>query len=117
MTFSRASMRLALAAGLAMTPIITAAAQELGVYAGGGVGGIRDVRRPFGGGISGTLMFHDWLGVHADFGEYWVKEHRTTPLCHPGLEGPICSAAVLSSRSQFPLVDAAAMLRAHIPGK
>lgn len=94
-------------------------AQELGPYVGGGVGGIRDVRRPFGGGIAGTLLFHDWLGIHASAGYYWTLEHRLVPNCHPGTGEPVvCTGTLrLSSRSHFPQVDALLMLRKHFTGK
>jgi opacity protein-like surface antigen len=109
--------RAILVAALAIVPGAAAAGQEIGPYVGGGVGGIRDVRRPFGGGISGTLLFHDWIGVRADAGYYWTLEHRTALTCTQGLEGPICSAVELSSHSHFPLLDGLLLLRLHVPHK
>lgn len=111
-------MRLAIIiAGLAALPI-PARAQELGAYLGGGVGGIRDVRRPFGGGITGTLLFHDWIGVRGDAGYYWTLEHRDALSCKASAtEAKQCETVHLSSHSHFPLLDAMAMLRARIPGK
>jgi hypothetical protein len=112
------TIRLALAAALAIVPVTAIAAQEFGVYAGGGVGGIRDVRRPFGGGVTGTLLFYDWLGIRADAGEYWSVEHRLGLACKKGTVEPgQCSSVRLSSHSSFPLVDGMALVRAHIPGK
>jgi hypothetical protein len=103
---------------LGCAPVAAVAAQELGAYVGGGVGGIRDVRRPFGGGVSGTLLFHDWIGLRADAGYYWVREHRTALACKRGaVEAVQCSSVRLTSRSTFPQLDAMALLRAHIPGK
>lgn len=104
-------------AGLVSLPA-RAHGQELGVYVGGGVGGIRDVRRPFGGGLTGTLLFHDWIGVRADAGNYWVREHRDALACkESATEAKQCETVHLSSHSQFPLVDALLLLRAGIPGK
>jgi opacity protein-like surface antigen len=118
MRFSSSNVRRALlAAALILVPAAAATAQEIGPYIGGGVGGIRDVRRPFGGGISGTLLFHDWIGVRADVGQYWTLEHRMALTCTQGLEGPQCSSVRLSSHSHFPLVDGLLLLRAHIPHK
>src|SRR4051812_13458720 len=86
-----------LAVALATMPNAAARAQELGVYAGGGVGGIRDVRRPFGGGITGTLLFHDWIGVRADAGQYWTLEHRMGLACKQGTVEPArCTSVRLS---------------------
>jgi len=105
-------------AALLCAPLASARAQELGPYIGGGVGGIRDVRRPFGAGLSGTLLFHDWIGFRADAGYYWTLEHRSALVCRPGVgEAAICNSEQLSSRSHFPLLDAMVLLRAHIPGK
>lgn len=118
MRLSCAPLRLSLAVLLAAAPITIASGQELGVYAGGGVGGIRDVRRPFGGGITGTLLFHDWIGLRADAGKYWTLEHRMGLDCQGGAAEPVrCKSVRLSSHSSFPLFDGMALLRAHIPGK
>ena len=93
-------------------------AQEIGIYAGGGVGGIRDVRRPFGGGVEATLLFHDWIGLRAAAGFYGTLEHRTAVDCHRGVgEAVICTNDELSSRSHFPQLDGLLMLRGHLPGK
>lgn len=93
-------------------------AQEIGVFTGGGVGGIRDVRRPFGGGVQATFLFHDWIGIRADGGYYWAREHRATLACKQGAAEPvICTRVNLSSQSRFPQVDALALLRGHVPGK
>ena len=110
--------RAAAIAALALVPFATTAAQELGGYVGGGVGGIRDVRRPFGGGLSGTLLFHDWIGLRGDAGYYWVIDHRLALACRPGsVEAVNCQTVRLSSHSHFPLLDGMALLRAHIPNK
>jgi len=92
-------------------------AQEIGVYVGGGVGGIRDVRRPFGGGVHASIFVRDWIGVRADVGHYWTLEHRKALQCRIGVLEPICTANDLSSHSRFPQIDALAVLRGHIPGK
>jgi hypothetical protein len=111
-------IKLATMAALVCAPLAQAAAQELGVYAGGGVGGIRDVRRPFGGGVSATLLFHDWIGLRGDAGYYWTLEHRNALACKPGaVEAVECTSVRLASHSHFPALDAMALLRAHIPGK
>src|ERR1043165_1194713 len=120
MTSCASITRLIAAAALAsapLTPLSSLTAQELGVYAGGGVGGIRDVRRPFGGGFTGTLLFHDWIGLRADAGNYWSLEHRTALACRPGTLEPRCESVKLSSHSSFPLVDGMVLLRAHIRDK
>jgi hypothetical protein len=101
-----------------IAPLAVGSAQEIGVFTGGGVGGIRDVRRPLGGGLQTTFLFHDWIGVRADAGYYWTLEHRTTLACRPGAAEPvICTSVNLSSRSRFPQIDAMALVRGHIPGK
>ena len=104
-------------AALASSPALRA--QEIGPYVGGGVGGIRDVRRPFGGGVSGTLLFHDWIGLRGDAGYYWTLDHRLADVCKPGSIEPAanCETVKLSSRSHFPLLDALVLFRAHIPHK
>lgn len=108
---------LVIMAGVASAPR-AARAQEFGPYVGGGVGGIRDVRRPFGGGVSGTLLFHDWIGLRGDAGYYWTLEHRTTLVCQSSAtEAKQCQSVRLSSHSHFPLLDAMALFRAHIPHK
>lgn len=115
-----ASTRFALiAAALVALGAADLHAQEIGPYVGGGVGGIRDVRRPFGGGIAGTLLFHDWIGIHASAGYYWTLEHRLVPNCHPGSGEPVvCSGTLrLASHSHFPQLDALLMLRKHFTGK
>src|SRR3954470_3435832 len=112
MSVTRARLGVLLAAALVVSAASSAPAQEIGPYVGGGVGGIRDVRRPFGGGLSGTLLFHDWIGLRGNAGYYWVPDHRLSePQCHAGIEGPICSTSRLSSHSHFPLVDGLALLR------
>ena len=94
------------------------AAQEFGVYTGGGVGGIRDVRRPFGGGAEATFLFHDWVGLRADAGYYWTLEHRLTVDCTRGAGEPVVwGSDRLASRSHFPQLEGLLMLRGHIPGK
>jgi hypothetical protein len=109
---------LAGAVGIATITPTAARTQELGAYVGGGVGGIRDVRRPFGGGLEGTWLFHDWIGVRADAGWYWTLEHRTTLECTRGAgEAIVCTSVELSSHSHFPQFDGLLMLRGHIPGK
>lgn len=114
--FPRAAYAVALITALAAPPF--AAAQEIGPYIGGGVGGVRDVRRPFGAGISGTLLFHDWIGLRGDAGYYWTIDHRVQPLCQPGTGEPVvCTQERLSSHSHFPLLDGLVLLRAHIPHK
>lgn len=96
----------------------SARAQEIGVYGAAGVGGFRDVRRPFGGGLEATWLFHDWIGVRADAGWYWTLEHRLTPICSAGTGEPgVCTSQELSSHSHFPQVDGLLWLRAHVPGK
>src|SRR3954453_22040298 len=107
-----------LVAALAASPLTTSAAQEVGAFVGGGVGGIRDVRRPFGGGVTGTLLFHDWIGVRGDAAYFWTLEHRQGLSCVPLVNegGSRCSMNPLGSHSHFPLVDALAVVRAHIPG-
>ncbi len=117
MKISRATL-LALTVALASSPLGVAAAQEFGIYAGGGVGGIKDVRRPFGGGVSGTLLFHDWIGIRADAGKYWTVEHRLGLRCEQGQVEPTrCQSVKLSSHSSFPLLDGMLLLRAHVPDK
>jgi hypothetical protein len=120
MQSSRALFRfVSVAAALACAVPVLASAQEIGPFIGGGVGGIRDVRRPFGGGLSATLLFHDWIGVRADAGYYWTLEHRTGLYCLPKVNegGARCFTAELASNSNFPLLDGLAVLRAHIPNK
>lgn len=116
---TRARLGLLLAAAALALPARRAFAQEIGPYVGGGVGGIRDVRRPFGGGVSATLFFHDWIGVRADAGYYWTLEHRTGCFAVRNVAeaGSHCVTTRLESHSHFPLVDGMAVLRAHIPGK
>jgi len=104
-------------AALVVAPLAIGRAQEVGAYVGGGVGGIRDVRRPFGGGLTGTLLFHDWIGIRGDVGYYWTLEHRTALSCEDGVFEPQCQQVELSSHSHFPLLDALAVLRMHIPHK
>src|ERR1051326_8090241 len=95
---------LTFAVALAATPLVSGRAQEIGAYVGGGVGGIRDVRRPFGGGASATVFFNDWLGIRGDAGYYWTLEHRIAPVCRPGAVEPVnCSSVRLASHSHFPL--------------
>jgi opacity protein-like surface antigen len=100
-------------------PVHRGEAQEIGPYVGGGVGGIRDVRRPFGGGVSATLLFHDWIGIRGDAGYYWTLEHRIGCFAvrNVGEAGSHCVTTRLASSSHFPLLDGMAVLRAHIPGK
>jgi hypothetical protein len=116
---TRASVwRLAIATTLSLAPLVPAFAQELGVYAGGGVGGIRDVRRPFGGGVQATFLFHDWIGLRGSAGFYNTLEHRTAVDCRRGVgEATICNTLTLSSRSHFPQAEGLLMLRGHLPGK
>jgi opacity protein-like surface antigen len=101
------------AAGLRPVP-----AQEVGTFVGGGVGGIRDVRRPFGGGVTGTLMFHDWIGVRGSAAYYWTLEHRLAPICHHGDAEPVvCTSTRLASHSHFPQLDGLLMVRGSLPGR
>src|SRR3954454_13950890 len=118
MFVTRARLGVLLAAALVVSAAPPAPAQEIGPYVGGGVGGIRDVRRPFGGGVTGTLLFHDWIGVRGDAGYFWTLEHRQGLYCVPLVNeaGSRCSINTLASHSHFPLVDALAVVRAHIPG-
>jgi len=118
MLTTRARLGLFVAAALALAAP-RASSQEIGPYVGGGVGGIRDVRRPFGGGLSATLFFHDWIGVRGDAGYYWTLEHRTGCFAvrNAGEAGSHCVTTRLASNSHFPLVDGMAVVRAHIPGK
>ena len=119
MNSMRSPLRLlVLAAALAVPPVHSAFGQELGVYAGGGVGGIRDVRRPFGAGVQATFMFHDWIGLRGAAGYYETLEHRSAVDCRRGVgEAVVCTNNQLASRSHFPQLDALLMLRGHIPGK
>lgn len=104
-----------LALGFSAVP---ARAQEIGVYGAAGVGGFRDVRRPFGGGLEATWLFHDWIGIRADAGWYWTLEHRTAPICTGGAgEAIVCTSTQLASHSHFPQFDGLLMLRAHVPHK
>ena len=98
-------------------PRAAVSAQEVGAYVGGGVGGIRDVRRPIGGGIRAAMFIHDWLGVRVNAGHYWTVEHRKALECRPGVLEPICNTIQLSSHSHFPQLEALAVVRGHIPGK
>jgi hypothetical protein len=108
----------AAAAALSAAPFGALRAQEIGVYAGGGVGGIRDVRRPFGGGGEATFLFHDWIGLRGNAGYYWTLEHRLTSDCHRGSgEAIICTSNRLASRSNFPQLEGLLIVRGHIPGK
>ena len=110
----------ALALAIALLPVAQhrVGAQEIGIYAGGGVGGIRDVRRPFGGGVEATYLFHDWIGLRGDAGFYGTLEHRNFLQCHRGAgEATICNTLRLSSRSHFPQLEGLLMLRGHLPGK
>lgn len=119
MRLSRARISLLIAiTALSLVPFRLVRAQEIGVFAGGGVGGIRDVRRPFGGGVEGTFLFHDWIGLRANAGFYGTLEHRNAVDCHRGAgEAVICTNTRLASRSHFPQVDGLFMLRGHLPGK
>jgi len=119
MLTTRARFGLLIAAAALGFPAQRVLSQEIGPYVGGGVGGIRDVRRPFGGGLSATLLFHDWIGVRADGGYYWTLEHRTGCFAVRNVAeaGSHCVTAQLASSSHFPLADGMALLRAHIPGK
>jgi|SRR5579884_1538072 len=121
MHISRARVTLLIAAAFALvvSPARRARSQEIGPYVGGGVGGIRDVRRPFGGGLSATLLLHDWIGVRGDAGYYWTLEHRIGCFAvrNVGEAGSHCGSTQLASNSHFPLLDGMAVLRAHIPGK
>ncbi len=95
-----------------------ATAQELGPFVGGGVGGIRDVRRPFGGGATATMLFGDWIGVRGTAAYYWTLEHRLAPICHRGdAEAVVCTSTQLASRSWFPQLDGLLMLRGALPGR
>jgi len=92
--------------------------QEIGPFVGGGVGGIRDVRRPFGGGATGTLLFRDWIGVRGTAAYYWTLEHRLAPICHRGdAEAVVCTSTQLASRSHFPQLDGLLMVRGSLPGR
>ena len=94
------------------------AAQEVGPFVGGGVGGIRDVRRPFGTGATGTLLFRDWIGVRGTAAYYWTLEHRLAPICHRGdAEAVVCTSTQLASHSHFPQLDGLLMIRGSIPGR
>lgn len=118
MSLSTMLSRAALALALTTTAAVPVAAQEIGPYIGGGVGGVRDVRRPFGGGLSGTLLFHDWIGLRGDAGYYWTLDHRIAPVCQRGAGEPVvCTQERISSHSNFPLLDGMVLLRAHIPHK
>jgi len=95
-----------------------APAQEIGSFVGGGVGGMRDVRRPFGGGVAGTWLFHDWIGVRGAAAYYWTLEHRLAPICHRGdAEAVVCTSTQLASHSHFPQLDGLLMVRGTLPGK
>lgn len=115
----RSSVPLAAAmAALVISLPRPAAAQEVGAYVGGGVGGIRDVRRPIGGGGEATFLFHDWIGLRAEAGYYVTLEHRIALNCKGGAAEPVvCTSYQLSSRSRFPQLDGMLMLRGHLPGK
>jgi hypothetical protein len=91
--------------------------QEIGAYVGGGVGGIRDVRRPLGGGLSVTALFHDWIGIRGDAGYYWVFDHRLAVECQRGAVESRCSTLKLTSRSHFPMLGALAVVRGRVPHK
>ncbi len=120
MPLSRRLLRAAIVAvALACATVAPGGAQEIGAYVGGGEGGLRDVRRPFGGGVSATLMFHDWIGIRGDAGYYWTVENRIGCFAVPLVAeaGSRCVTARISSHSHFPLFDGLAVLRAHIPGK
>jgi hypothetical protein len=107
----------ALAAALMMIAP-AARAQEIGIYGAAGLGGFRDVRRPFGGGLEATWLFHDWIGIRADAGWYWTLEHRAGLVCKGGAAEPVvCTSEQLSSHSHFPQLDGLLLLRGHIPGK
>jgi hypothetical protein len=113
----RSSARIIVTAAAFVSAPLLASAQEFGVYAGAGVGGIRDVRRPFGGGLSAAL-FRDWIGVRGDLGQYWTVEHRLGLVCvGSNVETKTCTSTRLSSHSQFPMIDGALMVRGRIPGK
>lgn len=95
-----------------------AVAQEIGTFVGGGVGGMRDVRRPFGGGATGTLLFRDWIGIRGTAAYYWTLEHRLAPICHRGdAEAVVCTSTQLASHSHFPQFDGLLMLRGSLPGR
>jgi len=113
-------MRVLIGAAVVLASGLSAPArsQEIGVYGAAGVGGFRDVRRPFGGGLEATWLFHDWIGIRADAGWYWTLEHRTTPICQGGAgEAIVCTSTQLASHSHFPQLDGMLLFRAHIPGK
>jgi len=94
----------------------SAQSQELGVFASGGVGGLRDVRRPVGAGVSGAWFFTDQIGLRVDAARSWAREHRTTLACRPGSGEPvICESVELLSKSSYPLVDAALVVRQRVP--
>jgi opacity protein-like surface antigen len=119
MSITRARLGFILAAVALAMPARAARSQEIGPFIGGGVGGIPDVRRPLGVGLTGLFLFHDWIGVRGDAGYYWTLEHRNGCFAvrDAAEAGSHCVSAKLASDSHFPLLDAVAVLRAHIPGK
>jgi hypothetical protein len=101
-----------------VVPWGSAAAQEIGIFSAAGLGGLRDVRRPFGGGVSGTMLYRDQIGVRLDAGWYVAREHRNSLDCVAGVAEPLnCKSMRLLSKSSYPLLDAALVVRHHIPRK